>query len=127
MRYSAKLLRKAVGGDPTILAAWKNLQCVLGELNEVEEGLLVSDHALNYFPDDTGVIMNRTKFIFISGEIRQAANYAFKELSRLFGNKMPPNEIEKMINETFVNAGIKNIESLEAIFKALAKVNRNIT
>ena len=127
LHYSAKLLRKAVEGDPTILAAWKNLQCVLGELNEVEEGLLVSDRAINYFPDDTGVIMNRTKFLFLSGEIRQAANYAIQEFTRLFGNEMPSNEIEKMINDSFANAGIKNIKSLETIIKALAKVERNST
>jgi tetratricopeptide (TPR) repeat protein len=122
--YSEKLLRKAVEMDPTILAAWKNLQCVLGELKEVEEGLLVSDKALNYFPDDTGVIMNRTKFLFHSGEIRQAGNYAIREFTRLFGNEMPVEKIEGMINQSFANAGIKNIESLETIFKAFAKVQR---
>jgi tetratricopeptide (TPR) repeat protein len=127
LRYSVKLLRKAVEGDPTILAAWKNLQCALGELKEVEEGLLVSDRALNYFPDDTGVIMNRTKFLFLTGEIRQAANYAIREFTRLFGNELPAQEIEKMINESFANAGIKNIESLETIIKALAKIGRKTT
>jgi tetratricopeptide (TPR) repeat protein len=127
LRYSAKLLRKAVEGDPRILAAWKNLQCVLGELNEVEEGLLVSDRALNYFPDDTRVIMNRTKFLSLSGEIRKAANYAFREFTRLFGNEMPAQEIERMINQSFANAGIKNIESLETIIKALAKLKRSTT
>lgn len=122
--YSAKLLRKAVEGDPTILAAWKNLQCVLGELNEVEEGLQVSDRALNFFPDDAGIIMNRTRFLFLSGEIRQACNYAIREFTRLFGNEMPAGEIEIMINQSFANAGVKNIEPLEAIIKALAKVQR---
>lgn len=122
--YSAKLLRKAVEGDPTILAAWKNLQCVLGELNEVEEGLQVSDRALNYFPDDAGIIMNRTRFLFLSGEIRQAGNYAIREFTRLFGNEMPAEEIERMINQSFANAGVKNIEPLEAIIKALAKIQR---
>jgi tetratricopeptide (TPR) repeat protein len=126
LRYSAKLLRKAVEGDPTILAAWKNLQCVLGELNEVEDGLIVSDRAMYYFPDDPGVIMNRTKFLFLSGEIRQAANYAIREFTRLFGNEMPPNEIEKMINESFANAGITNVESLENIIKVLVKLEHDI-
>lgn len=125
LRYSAKLLRRAVEGDPTILAAWKNLQCVLGELNEVEEGLLVSDRAINYFPDDPGVIMNRTKFLFLSGEIRQAANYSIQEFTRLFGNELSSNEIEKMINESFTKAGIKNVASAEAIIKALAKAEYN--
>jgi len=120
--HSAKLLRKAVEGDPTILAAWKNLQCVLGELKEFEEALLVSDRALNYFPDDTGVIMNRAKFLFLSGEIRQASSYAIREFTRLFGNEMPAEEIERMINQSFANAGLKNIESLEVIMKAMAKV-----
>lgn len=125
LQYSARLLRKAVEGDPTILAAWKNLQCVLGELNEAEEGLLVSDRALNYFPDDTGVIMNRTKFLFLSGDIRQAANYAIREFTRLFGREMPAPEIEEMINQSFVNVGIKNIESFETIIKALVQVERS--
>ena len=122
--YSAKLLRKAVEGNPTILAAWKNLQCVLGELNEVEEGLQVSNRALDYFPDDTGVIMNMTKFLLLSGEIRLAGNYAIRQFTRLFGNEMPPEEIERMINQSFAHAGVKNIESLEAVIKALAKVQR---
>lgn len=127
LRYSARLLRKAVEGDPTILAAWKNLQCVLGDLKEVEEGLLVSDRALNYFPDDTGVIMNRTKFLFLSGDIRRASNYAIREFTRLFGNEMPAQEIEKMINQSFADVGIKNIEFLEAIIKGLVQVERSIS
>ena len=98
---------------------------MLGDLNEVKEGLLVSDRALNYFPDDTGVIMNRTKFLFLSGEIRQAASYAIQEFTRLFGNEMPPDKIEKMINESFANAGIKNIKSFETIIKALAQIERD--
>jgi tetratricopeptide (TPR) repeat protein len=127
LRHSAKLLGKAVEGDPTMLAAWKNLQCVLGELKEVEEGLLVSDRALNYFPDDTGVIMNRAKFLFLSGEIRQAANFAIHEFTRLFGNEMPAQEIERMINQSFANAGMKNLEALETILKSLANLERIIT
>lgn len=125
LQYSARLLRKAVEGDPTILAAWKNLQCVLGELNEVEEGLLASDRALRYFPDDTGVIMNRTKFLFISGDIRQAANYVIREFTRLSGREMPAPQIEEMINQSFANAGIKNIEFFETIIKSLAQVERS--
>jgi Flp pilus assembly protein TadD, contains TPR repeats len=126
-KYAARLFRKAVDGDPTILAAWKNLQCVLAELKEVEEGLQVSDRALNYFPDDTGMIMNRTKFLFLSGDIRQAASYAIRELTRLFGQEMPPTEIEEMINQSFANAGIRNIESLETIVKALVQLERSKT
>jgi tetratricopeptide (TPR) repeat protein len=124
LRYSAKLLRKAVEGDPTILAAWKNLQCVLGNLNEIEEGLRLSDRAVNYFPDDTGVIMNRAKFLFLSGEIRRSGNYAVREFTRLFGNEMPAEEIERMINQSLANVGVKNVESLEAIIKALLKTQR---
>jgi tetratricopeptide (TPR) repeat protein len=125
LQYAARLLRKAVEGDPTIVAAWKNLQCVLGELKEVEEGLLVSDRALKYFPYDTGVIMNRAKFLFVSGDIRQAASYAIRELTRLFGREMPAPEIEEMINQSFVNAGIRNIESFETIIKALVQFDRS--
>lgn len=127
LAHSAKLLRKAVEGDPTILAAWKNLQCVLGELKEFEEALLVSDRALSFFPDDTGVIMNRAKFLFLSGEIRQASSYAIREFTRLFGNEMPAEEIERMISQSFLDVGLKNIESLEVIIKAKAEVQRSGT
>lgn len=122
--HSAKLLRKAVEGDPTILAAWKNLQCVLGELKEFEEGLLVSNQALIYFPDDTGVIMNKVKFLFFSGEIRQASRYAIREFTRLFGNEMPAEEIERMLILSFGTAGLKNIDFLEDIIKSLEKAQR---
>jgi tetratricopeptide (TPR) repeat protein len=125
LTYAMRFLRKAVEGDPTMLAAWKNLQCVLAELKEFEEGLLVSDRALNYFPDDSGVIMNRTKFLFLSGDIRQAVSYAIREFTRLFGREMPASEIEQMINQSFVNAGIRNIESFETIVKALVQIERS--
>ena len=64
------------------------------------------------------------KFLFFSGEIRQAGSYAIQEFTRLFGNEMPPEEIARTINQSFENAGLKNIESLEVIIKALAKVQR---
>ena len=68
--------------------------------------------------------MNMTKFLLLSGEIRLAGNYAIRQFTRLFGNEMPPEEIERMINQSFAHAGVKNIESLEAVIKALAKVQR---
>jgi tetratricopeptide (TPR) repeat protein len=120
--YSAELLKKSVEGDPTILAAWKNLQCVLAELMEVEEGLNVSDQALKYYPDDPGVIMNRVKFLFLSGDIRRGASYAMKEFTRVFGGNIPASEIEETISKYFMDAGIKDIESFEKIIKMMAKL-----
>jgi tetratricopeptide (TPR) repeat protein len=125
LNYSAELLKKSVEGDPTILAAWKNLQCVLAELMQVEEGLEISNQALKHYPDDPGIIMNRAKFLFLSGNIRECASYAIKELTRVFGGGMPKSEIEKMINQSFINAGIKDIESVEKIFKAMAELERS--
>lgn len=125
LEYSVELLKKSVEGDPTILAAWKNLQCVLAELMEVEEGLAISDQALKYYPDDPGIIMNRARFLFLSGNIRKCTNYAMKELTRLFGGDMPISEIQKTINQSFMNAGIKNIKSFENIFKAMVQNERS--
>jgi tetratricopeptide (TPR) repeat protein len=124
--FSAEFLKKSVKGDPTLLAAWKNLQCVLAELMEVEEGLKISDQALKYYPDDAGIIMNRARFLFLSGDIRQCANYAIKEATRLFGGTMPPSEIEKTINQSLMNAGINDIESFENIFKTIVQLERSI-
>ena len=123
--YSAEFLKKSVNGDPTLLAAWKNLQCVLVELMEVEEGLKISDQALKYYPDDPGIIMNRAKFLFLSGDIRKCANYAIKEFTRLFGANMPPSEIEKTINQSLMNAGINDIGSFEKIFKTMIQLERS--
>ncbi len=107
--YSVELLEKAVEGDPTILEAWKNLQCILAETRKIDEGLDVSNQALKYYPDDLGIIMNRAKFLLSSGNLRQFANYTVQELTRLFGGKMTNSEIEKMMNQSFTNAGIKDI------------------
>lgn len=123
--YSAELLKKSVEGDPTILAAWKNLQCVLAELMEIEKGLNISDQALKYYPNDHGVIMNRAKFLFLSGDIRLCASYTIKEFTKIFGGDMPASEIEKTINQSFMKVGIKNIESFEKIFKTMAKFERS--
>lgn len=123
--YSAELLKKSVNGDPTQLAAWRNLQCVLAELMEVEEGLKMSDQALKYYPDDPGIIMNRAKFLFLSGDIRKCANYAIKEFTRLFGANMPPSEIEKTINQSLMNAGINDIDSVEKMFKTMLQLERS--
>lgn len=123
--YSAELLKKSVEGDPTILAAWRNLQCVLADLMEVEEGLNISDKAIKYYPDDPGVIMNRAKFLFLSGNIRQCASYAINELTRVFGGDMTTSEIEKTINKSFREAGIEDIESFEKIFKTMAQIERS--
>lgn len=125
LKYSVELLKKSVEGDPTILAAWKNLQCVLAELMEVEEGLDISHQASKYYPDDPGIIMNRAKFLFLSGNIRKCTSYAMKELTRIFGGDMPISEIEKTINQSFMNVGIKDIESFEQIFKAMVQIERS--
>ena len=123
--YSAEFLKKSVNGDPTQLAAWRNLQCVLAELMEVEEGLKMSDQALKYYPDDPGIIMNRAKFLFLSGDIRKCANYTIKEFTRLFGANMPPSEIEKTINQSLMNAGINDIGSIEKMFKTMVQLERS--
>jgi tetratricopeptide (TPR) repeat protein len=123
--YSAELLKKSVKRDPTLLAAWRNLQCVMAELMEFEEGLKISDQALKYYPDDPGIIMNRVKFLFLSGDIRKCANYAIKEFTRLFGANMPPSEIEKTINQSLMNAGINDIGSFEKIFKTMVQFERS--
>lgn len=125
LNYSAELLKKSVKGDPTLLAAWKNLQCVMAELMEVEEGLKISDQALKYYPDDPGIIMNRVKFLFLTGDIRQCANYAIKEFTRLFGANISPSEIEKTISQSIMNAGIKDIDSFEHIFKTMVQLERS--
>jgi tetratricopeptide (TPR) repeat protein len=125
LKYSADLLRKSVKGDPTILAAWKNLQCVLGDLMEIEEGIVVSDQALKYYPDDPMVIMNRAKFLFMSGNIRECTSYMMKELSRVFGGNIPVSEIEETMNQSFMNAGIKDLESFEKLFKAALQIERS--
>lgn len=122
--FSAELLRKSIEGDPTILAAWKNLQCVLAELMELEEGLNISDQALQYFPDDPNVIMNRVKFLFLSGNIRQSVSYAIEEFTRLFGGTVNAPEIEKIINQSFMDHGIKDIDFLEKILVTLVQLER---
>lgn len=92
---------------------------------EVEEGLKMSDQALKYYPDDPGIIMNRAKFLFFSGDIRKCANYAIKEFTRLFGANMPPSEIEKTINQFLMNAGINDIGSVEKMFKTMIQLERS--
>ena len=117
--YSAELFQKAIKVDPTLLAAWKNLQCVFGELEKVEDGLKISDEAIKYFPNDPGIIMNKSKFLFFSGNIRDCASYLIQEFSKMFGGEMPRSQIEEMINQSFFNAGIKDIESFETIFRKM--------
>jgi hypothetical protein len=70
---------------------------------------------------DTG----RTKFLFLSGDIRKCGNYAIKEFTRFFGANIPPSEIEKTINQSLMNAGIKDIGSFEKIFKTMVQLERS--
>jgi hypothetical protein len=70
---------------------------------------------------DTG----RTKFLFLSGDIRKCGNYAIKEFTRFFGANIPPSEIEKTINQSLMNAGINDIGSFEKIFKTMVQLERS--
>ncbi|MCX5889340.1 MAG: tetratricopeptide repeat protein [Deltaproteobacteria bacterium] len=116
---STEFFQKAVDADPSMIAAWKNLQSVLGELRKYQDGLIVSNRAINYYPDDPKIMMNRSMFLFMTGNLNLGIKYMTSELSRLFGGNITQSQIEEMINEGLAKTGFKNIESFETFFKHL--------
>lgn len=119
LNESAEFFHKAVDADPSMIAAWKNLQSVLGELRRYQDGLIVSNRAINYYPDDPKIMMNRSIFLFMTGNLTAGIKYITSEFTRLFGGNFTQIQIEEMINEGLAKTGFKDIESLETIFKHL--------
>jgi tetratricopeptide (TPR) repeat protein len=119
LKESVGFLQKAVDADPSMLAAWKNLQSVLGELGRFQDGLIVSNRAINYYPDDSGIIMNRSKFLLLTGNLSSGIKYMASGFSRFFGVNISESQLEEMFHESLVKTGFKDIESLDKFFKQI--------
>lgn len=123
---SAKFLQKAVDADPSLLVAWKNLQCVLAELKRFQDGFKVSNRAIEYFPNDIGIIMNRSNFLLMTGNIRECINFTCKEIIRLFGVEMSQEQMEKIFNESLEKHGISDFESFEKLFNKMIELSKEL-
>ncbi len=115
--FAAKLFQKAVDIDSSMLVAWRNLQCALRDLEMYNKGLIASDIAIQFFPDDVGVIMNRSWFLMMNGKLQECVSYISTEFSRLLGNEQSLDEIEEKIKASIAQYGFKDIATLEELIR----------
>lgn len=112
LNFAKLLISKAVEIDPFLLPAWKNIQCILGSLKNHEEGIIISDTALKYFPDDIDLVLNKSRFLFYSGNFNTAVNFSLKEISRIFRYNISQPEIDEYVSQVSKKFSAQNIELL---------------
>lgn len=80
------LFRKAVQEDPSLMAAWNNLQASLGEQGKLEECLQVCDESLVISPFDKKTLGNKYTVLKRLGKTAEAIGFVMQKGAELFGN-----------------------------------------